>query len=147
MLSTKQAGRPVHIVETRRCSQPGPAGWRTLVLYGLARCSVFIDPFNMRPAFFTESEARAHVGERLEALSDFPSVPAGTSGKVVRARRVDSDDWVVCVEWTIPRKRSLYFATIVNISFNFETQSNPLTDEFSKDEFERLVGCRHPSEN
>ncbi len=110
-------------------------------LYGLARGTPFIDCCNMKSAFFSESEAHAHVGDRLEALSDFPSVPAGTPGKVVRARRVNSDDWVVCVEWALPRKRSLYFATIVNFSFNFQTHSNPITDEFSKDEFERLVGC------
>ena len=95
----------------------------------------------MKPAFFTESEARVHVGERVEALSDFPSVPAGTTGRVVRARKVESDAWVVCVEWALPRKRSQYFATVVNVSFNFQTQSHPVTDEFSKDEFERLVAC------
>jgi hypothetical protein len=94
----------------------------------------------MRPAFFTESEAHGHVGERVEALSDFPSVPAGTVGKVVRARKVESDGWVVCVEWALPRKRSQYFATVVNVSFNFQTQSYPVTDEFSRGEFERLVG-------
>ena len=95
----------------------------------------------MRPVFFTESEARAHVGDRVEALTDFPSVPAGTPGKVVRARQVDSDAWVVRVEWAFPRRGSQYFATLFNFSFNFQTQSNPVTDEFSKDEFQRLVGC------
>ncbi len=95
----------------------------------------------MKPVFFVESEARAHVGERVEALSDFPSVPAGTLGKVVRARRVDSEAWVVCVEWALPRRGSQYFATVVNVSFNFQTQASPVTDEFSKDQFERLVGC------
>ena len=30
---------------------------------------------------------------------------------------------------------------ILNLSFNFQTQSNPVIDEFSKDEFERLVCC------
>ena len=94
----------------------------------------------MRPAFFTESEAHDRVGERVEALSDFPSVPAGTVGRVVRARKMESDGWVVCVEWALPRKCSQYFATVVNVSFNFETQSHPVTDEFTKDEFERLVG-------
>ena len=89
----------------------------------------------MRPVFFTESEARAHVHAQVEALSDFPSVPAGTLGKVVRAKKVDSDDWVVCVEWALPRRLSQYFATILNLSFNFQTQSNPVIDEFSKDEF------------
>jgi len=80
------------------------------------------------------------VGERVEALSDFPSVPAGTVGRVVRARKMESDSWVVCVEWALPRKRSLYFAMVVNVSFNFQTQSHPVTDEFSRDEFKRLVG-------
>ena len=95
----------------------------------------------MKPVFFIESEAHAHVGDRVEALSDFPSVPARTQGKVVRARKVDSDGWVVRVEWSLPRRRSQYFATILNLSFNFQTQANPIIDEFSKDEFERLIGC------
>jgi len=95
----------------------------------------------MKPVFFTESEARAHVGDRVEALTDFPSVPAGTAGKVVRARKLNSDAWVVRVEWHLPRRGSQYFATVINFSFNFQTQSNPVTDEFSKDEFERLVAC------
>ena len=94
----------------------------------------------MKPAFFTESEAHSHVGERVEALSDFPSVPAGTVGKVVRARKIESDRWVVCVEWALPQKRSQYFATVVTVSFNFQTTSRRVTDEFSKNEFERLVG-------
>ena len=100
----------------------------------------------MRPAFFTESEAHNHVGECVEALSDFPSVPAGTVGRVVRARKVGSDGWAVCVEWKLPRKRSQYFATVVNVSFNFQTQSPPVIDEFSRDEFERLVGIVQPME-
>ena len=87
------------------------------------------------------------MGERVEALSDFPSVPAGTWGKVIRCRKVDSDDWVVCVEWALPRKQSQYFATILNVSFNLQTRSNPVTDEFSKDEFERLVSCFQPVVN
>src|SRR5580765_7840809 len=95
----------------------------------------------MKPMFFTESEARAHVGHQVEALTAFPSVPAGTPGKVVRARKVDSDAWVVRVEWALPRRGSQYFATVVNFSFNFQTQSNPVTDDFSKDEFERLIDC------
>ena len=94
----------------------------------------------MRPTFFTESEARARVGERVEALSDFHSVPAGTQGRVVRARTAEADGWVLCVEWALPRRGSQYFATVVNVSFNFQTQSHPVTDDFSKDEFERLVG-------
>jgi len=94
----------------------------------------------MKPAFFSESEAHGHVGERVEALSDFPSVPAGTLGRVVRARKVEYDAWVVLVEWALPRKRSQYFATVVNVSFNFQATAHPVTDEFSKDVFERLVG-------
>ncbi len=89
--------------------------------------------------FFSESEARSYVGERVEARSDFPSVPAGTIGRVASTRKVKSDDWVLQVEWALPRKRSQYFATIVNISFNFQTQSAAVTDDFSKDEFQRLV--------
>ena len=94
----------------------------------------------MKPAFFTESEARAHVGDQVEALSDFPSVPAGTLGKVVRALKVDPEAWLVHVQWALPRRRSQYFATMLNFSFNFQTESSPVTDDFSKGEFERLLG-------
>ena len=80
------------------------------------------------------------IGQELEALGDLRERPAGTIGRVLRARRLESDDWVVCVEWALPRKRSQYFATVVNVSFNFQTQSHAVTDEFSRDEFERLVG-------
>jgi hypothetical protein len=94
----------------------------------------------MRPAFFTDSEAHDRVGERVEARSDFPSVPAGTVGRVVGARKVGFESWVICVEWALPSRGSQYFATVVNVSFNFQTRSRAITDEFSKDEFERLVG-------
>jgi len=73
------------------------------------------------------------------ARSDSPSVPMGTVGRVASTRKVESDGWVLRVKWALPRKRWQYFATIVNVSFNFETQSAPVTDEFSKDEFQRLV--------
>ena len=95
----------------------------------------------MRPTFFSESEARSRVGSRVEAVRDFPSVPAGTPGKVVRARKLDSDRWVVRVEWRLPRKASVYFATIANLSLNYLKQSEPVTDEFNKDELERLLIC------
>lgn len=98
----------------------------------------------MMPIFFSEPEALAHVGETVEALSDFPSVLSGTLGRVARVRKVDADGWVVCVEWAVPRKRSLYFATVINVSFNFQTQSHAVTDEFTKNEFERLVGFVQP---
>jgi hypothetical protein len=93
----------------------------------------------MNPVLFTESEARSHVGERVEARSDFPSVPAGTMGMVARAKKVESDGWVLRVKWVLPRTQRQYFASVVNVSFNIQTQSAPVTDEFSKDEFQRLV--------
>ncbi len=45
----------------------------------------------------------------------------------------------------VPRRVAHYFATIVNMSFNLQIPSRPVTDEFSKAEFERLLGCPHPS--
>jgi hypothetical protein len=93
----------------------------------------------MKPVFFTESEARSYVGERVAARLDFPSVPAGTMGKVASTKEVESDGWVLRVQWVLPRKQRQYFASVVNVSFNFQTQSAPVTDEFSKDEFQRLV--------
>jgi hypothetical protein len=97
----------------------------------------------MRPAFFGESEAHSHIGDRVQALRDFPCVPAGTSGKVVRARKVDNDHWMVRVEWALPRRVAVHFATLLHLSFNLQTQSKPITDDFSKDEFERLLVSSH----
>lgn len=93
----------------------------------------------MNPLFFTESEAQSRMGELVESRWDFPSVPAGTTGRVAGTRKVDADGWVLRVEWAIPRKRSHYFASVVNVSFNFQTEPAPVIDEFSKDEFQRLV--------
>ena len=79
------------------------------------------------------------MGEHVEAKWDFPSVPAGTIGRVAGTRKVDSDGWVLRVEWALPKQRSQYFATVLNVSFNLQTEAAPVMDEFSKDEFQRLL--------
>jgi len=104
----------------------------------------FRDPMN--PKFFNKTEARNRVGCRVEALADFPSVPAGNRGAVTRACKRRNEEWVVSVEWDLSGKSSEYFAMLGDLSFNFRTRSRTVLDEFSKDEFERLVTCVEPTE-
>jgi hypothetical protein len=89
--------------------------------------------------FFTKDEARNEIGNSIEALSDFPSVPKGTRGTVVRANQYAQDKWVVLVEWDLPVETHIIEATIVDVSLNFYKRSKPVTDQFSKTEYERLV--------
>ncbi len=99
----------------------------------------------MTPTFFAETEARSHVGDCVQALRDFPSVPTGTFDKVVRARKLKPDQWVVRVQWALPPNASVHFATLLHLSFNVQTQPKPVTDDFSKDDFDRLVVSSHSS--
>src|SRR5262245_49893571 len=90
-------------------------------------------------AYFTESEARMQIGNLVEALSDFPSVPKGTTGRVVKVKRYASIKWTALVEWDLPRQTSAIEAMVFDTSINFMMRSKPVTDEFSKSDFETLV--------
>ncbi len=93
----------------------------------------------MSSTYFTDAEAKATVGHTVEALSDFPSVPKGTRGTVVKVKRYDGDKWGALVEWDLPRRASFIAAMVLDTSFNFAKRSKPVTDEFSKSEYETLL--------
>ena len=45
----------------------------------------------MPRTFFTAEEARRQIGCLVEAQADFPFVPKGSHGKVIKARRHSAD--------------------------------------------------------
>jgi hypothetical protein len=93
----------------------------------------------MQRTYFTRSEARQQIGHQVEALADFPSVPKGSKGAVVKAQHYAGTDWVVRVEWQLPRRSSVVDMMVGDISLNFYKKSKPVTDQFCKSEFETLV--------
>jgi hypothetical protein len=99
----------------------------------------------MESIYFTDAEARTKVGDIVEALSDFPSVPKGSKGTVARAKGRARNRWVAVVEWDLPRQSSFIVAMVLDASFNFAKRSNPVTDEFSKSEYEMLLRVLHKS--
>jgi hypothetical protein len=94
----------------------------------------------MERTYFTDAEARTEVGNIVEALSDFPSVPKGSKGTVVKVKRYAGGKWSAIVEWDLPRPSSFIVATVLDASVNFlQPRSKPVTDEFSKSEYEMLL--------
>jgi hypothetical protein len=98
----------------------------------------------MERTYFTEAEARIQIGKMVEALSDFPSVPKGSKGAVVKVKRYTNDRWVAVVEWDLPRQTSVIEAMVIDTSFNFLNRSKPITDQFCKSEYETLVRTLQP---
>jgi len=93
----------------------------------------------MERTYFSEAEARMEIGNMVEALSDFPSVPKGSKGTVVKVKRYKKDNWVTIVEWDLPRQTSVIKAMVIDTSFNFLNRSKPISDQFCKSEYETLV--------
>ena len=89
--------------------------------------------------YFTHKEAQQKVGQNIEALYDFPSVPAGSKGKVIKVRSINNMKWIVHVKWNIPRKSALVLSQLGEFSFNFIKKSKLITDDFSKSEYYKLV--------
>ncbi|HUF46463.1 MAG TPA: hypothetical protein VMM93_01545 [Vicinamibacterales bacterium] len=90
-------------------------------------------------SFFSKAETQAEVGRRVEALADFPSVPRGTLGTVTRATRRAGDDWTVIVRWDLPVPSAYILAIVLDASVNFRKRGTPVTDTFSRSEFQSLV--------
>ena len=98
----------------------------------------------MERTYFTEDEARREIGNSVEALWDFPSVPKGTCGTVVKAKQYAQDKWVALVEWDLPTQTYVIAGMVVDMSFNFYKRSKPVRDQFCKTEYESLVRVLQP---
>ena len=99
----------------------------------------------MERTYFTDAEARTEVGSIVEALSDFPSVPKGSKGTVVKVKRYAKGKCAALVEWDLPRESSFIVAMVLDASVNFLKRCKPVTDEFSKSEYEMLLRVRQPA--
>jgi hypothetical protein len=89
--------------------------------------------------YFTYKEAKQKIGQNIEALYDFPSVPAGSKGKVIKVKSFNDKNWIVQVKWNIPRKSTFVLSQLGEFSFNFIKKSKSITDDFSKSEYYKLV--------
>jgi hypothetical protein len=98
----------------------------------------------MERTYFTDADARSKVGHIVEALADFPSVPKGSTGTVVKVKQHARDKWAARVEWDLPRQSSFIAAIVLDASFNFVKREKPVTDEFSKSEYEILLRVLEP---
>ena len=99
----------------------------------------------MPRTFFTSEEAREKIGHLVEARADFPSVPQGSRGRVVKARKHSDDQWLACIEWELPKTASHYEMTFGDASLNFFRKSKSVTDQFCKSDYETLLHVIHKS--
>ena len=93
----------------------------------------------MRRTYFIRSEAEQEVGHQIEALADFPSVPKGSKGTVVKAEPYAGAEWIVRVAWQLPRRSSVVDMMVGDMSLNLFKRSKPVTDQFCKSEYKKLV--------
>ena len=93
----------------------------------------------MKRTYFTKDQARQQVGSVVETLSDFPSVPIGSKGVVVKAQLCENEQWEVKVRWKANRPRSYILAMVGDASINFPMKAKTVTDVFCKSEYESLV--------
>jgi len=89
--------------------------------------------------YFAKTEASKLVGLNVEALSNFPSVPLGTKGKIKKVKKYLKDGYVIIVQWNVNQPVFLYDLMIGDFSLNFFKRTRPITDVFSKLDFELLL--------
>jgi len=84
---------------------------------------------------FTQAEAEGKVGTCIKSLVEFPGVPRGTTGRVVKADSasqfknpfgVIQEEFDVIIEWDLPTRV-------------FGNASKPLWDWFTKSEYEQYL--------
>jgi hypothetical protein len=89
--------------------------------------------------YFTKTEASKLVGLNVEALSNLPSVPFGTKGKIKRVKKYLKDGYVIIVQWNVDQPVSLYDIMIGDFSLNFYKRTPPITNVFSKLDFDLIL--------
>lgn len=71
--------------------------------------------------YFTQLEASAKIDRTIQSLRDFSGVPKGTIGIVVESYSHTKKDCGISIQWSIPNRQY------------------PLTDGFSKSEYEEFL--------
>jgi hypothetical protein len=93
----------------------------------------------MERAYFIRSEAQADLGHQVEALADIPSVPRGSRGTVVKAQPYSGANWVLTIEWRLPKRSAVVDLLVGDVSLNLFSRSKPVTDQFCKSEYQSLL--------
>ena len=84
--------------------------------------------------YFSESEAKGLIGNRLEAKNPLQSVTPGTFGTVIGANsRVEG--WVVQVRWKV-RRSSFLNLMVGDACLNIPRRARTITGELSKSDLE-----------
>jgi hypothetical protein len=84
--------------------------------------------------YFSESEAKGLIGNRLEAKNPLRSVTPGTVGTVIGANsRVEG--WVVQVRWKV-RRSSFLNLMLGDVCLNIPRRARTITGELSKSDLE-----------
>ena len=75
----------------------------------------------MKNNYWSEDEADTKIGKLIVTMRSFSNIPIGTVGKVAR-KYGDKNKWGLDIEWVFVHTKRL-----------------PLTDSFSKDEYEEFL--------
>jgi hypothetical protein len=97
------------------------------------------EDISMTSDYFNREEGLSKVGTIVEAAADFPSVPRGSAGTVVKALPRAGNEWSVVVEWHLPRVMHHTEFMIGDIGINFQRKSTPVRDQFNRAEYEALL--------
>ena len=100
--------------------------------------------------YFTQAEAAAKVGGRIQTRVDFSGVPRGTTGRVVSADEAgwakrpfgrEEEVYDVAIQWELPRPEpSADLVIPVGAEpYLYIQTGKPLVDWFTKDEYERYL--------
>jgi len=93
----------------------------------------------MNRIYFTKEQAHQKIGNVVESLTDFPSVPTGTKGVVVKAQQRKKEQWELKVRWKSNESGSYFFSMVGDVSINLPMKAKAVTDVFCKSEYESLV--------
>ena len=88
---------------------------------------------------WTATEARALVGKRVRTTIEFSGVPTGTEATVTRADP-GSDGWSVGLTWDLSHEPpAVWFGEVEGEPVTAIRTGKPLTDWFTRDEYERWI--------
>jgi hypothetical protein len=93
----------------------------------------------MSSVYFSREEGLSKVGAIVEAAADFPSVPRGSAGTVVKALPHTRDEWSVVIEWDLPRAILHSEFMVGDIGLNLQRRAAPVTDQFTRAEYKALL--------
>ncbi len=93
----------------------------------------------MNREYFTDEEAQAKVGQRIQALRELSSIPQGTTGIVIETDQAFPTAHSLVIQWDVANERREEQLNIGDELVLFVTGGKPLVDWFSRDEYETYL--------